>query len=124
MVLVSLGWPLIRSVRSITKKDEEEMGAVLMYWVILAFPVGISLALDVLPFVGTMIGMIPFFSEICFLVLLWLLLPITDGVSVFYNLLVKLLDRYVKVSPTVVTEEQRGFLTRALPGVYFSVVSL
>ena len=118
VVIVSLLWPLIRSVRSISAKDEEEMGAVLMYWVILAFPMGIVLVLDVLPFVGRAVALIPFLSEISFLVLLWLLLPMTDGVSVFYHMLVKVLDRYVKVStPGLVTEEQKGLL-RSIPGIF------
>jgi hypothetical protein len=117
VVLVALIWPLKSSLQSLQSEDTPSMSCNVMYWIILAVSLSVSIILNLLPFVGRGLAFIPFKEEISFLFLLWLLLPWTNGVNVFYGMMISFLDRYVKVKHTAaLTQDQQNIILRTLRG--------
>ena len=125
VVIFALIMPLFKSVRAIEMDEQDDKRRMLMYWVVLSIPVSLQLLMDIVPFANTIVSYIPLKEQVSFLVLLWLLLPWTDGVSILYNLFLPILSRFISVPETAVpvTAEQRAFLVRMLIGMDRTVLS-
>jgi hypothetical protein len=111
LVVLTLLYPLKASVDAVNTADKKEMGQWLMYWVILAILFSLHMLLNIFMIADFILAYVPRKEQLVFVVLLWLLLPWTDGIAWLYGMLLRLMDRFVRIpQQNIINNEQKTIL--------------